>query len=142
MVYNKSTYNLSYCPMNIFHKHNNLTDIARAVLLVTVVLTAINVILGGSPGVDPVTAIWYVINVLMLVAPAVFIATGIKSVKHWHIVAVLLLLPAIATIYQLVVGVWGDSDPNTIWTVVNTYVPIVYAYLVGSNFSLCICSKK
>ena len=126
-----------------FNKHGNgLTDIARAVLLVTVVLTAINVILGGSPGVEPVTAVWYVINVMMLVAPVVFIATGIKSVKHWHVVAVLLLLPAIATIYQLIVGVWGDSNPNTIWTIVNTYVPIVYAYFVGSNFSLCICNKK
>ena len=126
----------------MFHKHQPLTDIARAVLIVAVVLTAINVILGGSPGIDPVEAIWYVLNVLMIVAPVVFLATGMKSVKNWQIVFVLLLFPAVATIYQLFANMWGESEPNTIWTVVNIYVPIIYAYFIGSNFRLCTCNKK
>ena len=128
--------------MMMFHKNKSLVDITRAVLIVTVVLTAINVILGGGSGTEPVTAIWYVINVLMIAAPVVFLVTGMKSVKHWHVVFVLLLFPAVATLYQLFAGAWGDSDPNTIWSIVNIYVPIVYAYFVGSNFSLCICNKK
>lgn len=125
--------------MMMFQKHQSFTDIARAVLIVAVVLTAINVGL-SIDGKTPVTSVWYVINVLMIAAPVVFIATGMKSVKNWQVVFVLLLFPAVATIYQLIAGNWGT--PDTLWAVVNSYVPLVYTYFIGSNFGLCICNKK
>lgn len=127
--------------MKMFQKHQSFTEIARAVLIVAVVLTMINVglIIDGQ---KPVESVWYVINVLMIAAPVVFLATGMKSVKHWQVVFALLLFPAVATIYQLIVGKWGLTEPEIVWSVVNTYVPLVYTYLVGSNFSLCVCNKS
>ena len=127
--------------MKMFQKHQSFTEIARAVLIVAVVLTMINVglIIDGQ---KPVESVWYVINVLMIAAPVVFLATGMKSVKHWQVVFALLLFPAVATIYQLIVGNWGLTEPEIVWSVVNTYVPLVYIYLVGSNFSLCVCNKS
>ena len=122
--------------MNQNRKSSHEHKFLFVLMLISIVVIYANTFLNNTP-------VWYALDALYVLIPLIFTCCCMRSVRHGAIIAILLWVPAIATLCILCMVFWGSLVTTpTLWSFINMYQLIIYSYFLGTRLRISSCSDR